>query len=231
LVAVIAACNSSTPMPRAASAVGSTLDAHRVFLAAEDQHLRHALDGRERRGEHLLDEGVELRERRHLALQRQQQDRRVGRVDLAVARRRRHLERQLPLRPRDRRLHVGRGRVDVAVQRELDRDRGRALRAFEVAIESMPAMVANCLISGVATEVAMVSGEAPGSCAETLTTGNSARGSAATGRERQANSARRARARTDIRIVATGWRMQKAEMRHGRPLRHRRRQFAWAARS
>ena len=53
-----------------------------------------------------------------------------------------------------------------------------------VAIESMPAMVANCLTSGVATEVAIVSGEAPGSCAETLTTGNSARGSAATGRKR-----------------------------------------------
>jgi hypothetical protein len=51
-----------------------------------------------------------------------------------------------------------------------------------VEIESMPAIVENCLMSGVATEVAIVSGEAPGSCAETLTTGNSALGSAATGR-------------------------------------------------
>lgn len=51
-----------------------------------------------------------------------------------------------------------------------------------VEMESMPAIVANCLMSGVATDVAMVSGEAPGSCAETLTTGNSALGSAATGR-------------------------------------------------
>lgn len=50
--------------------------------------------------------------------------------------------------------------------------------ALVVAMESMPAMVANCLISGVATEIAMISGEAPGNCAETLTTGNSARGSA-----------------------------------------------------
>jgi hypothetical protein len=32
-----------------------------------------------------------------------------------------------------------------------------------VEIESMPAIVENCLISGVATDVAMVSGEAPGS--------------------------------------------------------------------
>lgn len=46
---------------------------------------------------------------------------------------------------------------------------------------SIPAMVLNCLMSGVATEVAIVSGEAPGSVAETLITGNSVRGSAATG--------------------------------------------------
>ena len=49
-------------------------------------------------------------------------------------------------------------------------------------IVSMPAIVVNCLIRGVATDVAMVSGEAPGSDAETLITGNSVRGSAATGR-------------------------------------------------
>ena len=51
-------------------------------------------------------------------------------------------------------------------------------------IESMPAIAENCLISGVATALAMVSGEAPGNDAETLTTGNSVRGSAATGRNR-----------------------------------------------
>ena len=50
-------------------------------------------------------------------------------------------------------------------------------------IVSMPAMVANCLISGVATDVAIVSGDAPGNWADTLTTGNSVRGSAATGRK------------------------------------------------
>ena len=48
---------------------------------------------------------------------------------------------------------------------------------------SMPAMVANCLISGVATDVAIVSADAPGSVAETLITGKSARGKAATGSE------------------------------------------------
>ncbi len=43
-------------------------------------------------------------------------------------------------------------------------------------------MVVNCLISGVATEFAMVSGEAPGRLAETVTTGKSTLGRAATGR-------------------------------------------------
>ena len=51
-------------------------------------------------------------------------------------------------------------------------------------IVSMPAMVENCLMSGVATAFAIVSGEAPGSDADTLMTGNSVRGSAATGRNR-----------------------------------------------
>ena len=42
-------------------------------------------------------------------------------------------------------------------------------------------IVENSLISGVATEVAIVSGEAPGSCAETEIVGKSTRGNAATG--------------------------------------------------
>ena len=49
---------------------------------------------------------------------------------------------------------------------------------------SMPAIVENCLMSGVATAFAIVSGEAPGREAETLMVGNSVRGSAATGRKR-----------------------------------------------
>ena len=63
-----------------------------------------------------------------VAGQRHQQDRRVGRIDLAVARRAGHLRRQRALRARDRRLHVGRGGVDVAVEHELDGDRGLAER-------------------------------------------------------------------------------------------------------
>ena len=47
---------------------------------------------------------------------------------------------------------------------------------------SMPEMVVICLISGVATEFAIDSGEAPGSDALTAMTGESVRGKAATGR-------------------------------------------------
>ena len=49
---------------------------------------------------------------------------------------------------------------------------------------SMPEIVWNCLISGVATAVAMVSGEAPDSWADTVMVGKSTRGSAATGNRR-----------------------------------------------
>ena len=43
--------------------------------------------------------------------------------------------------------------------------------ALRAVISSMPEMVWNCLISGVATESAIVSGEAPGSDADTLIVG------------------------------------------------------------
>src|SRR3954471_23011972 len=72
-------------------------------------------------------------------------------------------------------------------------------------------MVENSLISGVAIEVAIVSGEAPGSWAETDTVGKSTVGSAATGRKRYAKSPPSVSA-IDRRIVATGRRMKSSEM-------------------
>src|SRR5215470_9297366 len=78
-------------------------------------------------------------------------------------------------------------------------------------IVSMPEMVENCLMSGVATELAIVSGEAPGSEADTLMVGNSVRGSAATGRNMYAKMPLMTNA-ADINVVATGWRMQNSEM-------------------
>ena len=82
---------------------------------------------------------------------------------------------------------------------------------LDVEIVSTPAMVENCLINGVATEVAMMSGEAPGISAETLIVGNSARGKAATGKIFQANRPA-IKIATDIKIVATGRLMQNSEM-------------------
>src|SRR6185436_7687827 len=78
-------------------------------------------------------------------------------------------------------------------------------------IVSIPSMVANCLISGVATDFAIVSGEAPDRLAETLMVGNSVRGRAATGRCPKANRPATIRA-IDISRVATGRRMQNSEM-------------------
>ena len=51
-------------------------------------------------------------------------------------------------------------------------------------IDVMPAMVENCRSIGPATEAAMVSGLAPGSCAVTWMVGKSTRGSAATASSR-----------------------------------------------
>src|SRR4051812_12103694 len=72
-------------------------------------------------------------------------------------------------------------------------------------------IVENCLISGVATDFDIVSGEAPGSCAETVTTGKSTLGSAATGRKRYAKRPAPVNAIAS-RMVATGRRMKGAEM-------------------
>src|SRR3954471_4582272 len=71
-------------------------------------------------------------------------------------------------------------------------------------------MVENSLISGVATEVDIVSGEAPGNCADTEMVGKSTVGRAATGRKRYANRPAKVSA-SDRRIVATGRRMKVSE--------------------
>src|SRR3954470_12777279 len=54
------------------------------------------------------------------------EDRRIRRVDLAVGRWRGERDRKLPRGRGDRRLHVLGGSVDIAVEIELQRDRGRA---------------------------------------------------------------------------------------------------------
>ena len=98
--------------------------------------------------------------------QRQDQDRRIGWVDLAIGRIAGQVGRQLAAGGVDGGLHVAGGGVDIAVQIELQRDRGRAQRAGRV-ISVMPAIRPNCRSSGVATDEAIVSGLAPGSAADT----------------------------------------------------------------
>src|SRR5207237_6052788 len=96
------------------------------FLRPEHLHLRHGVDGRDA----LRDEGgggfVDGGERQRGRGQRQVEDGLIGRVDLLVGGRRRHLRRKLPLCLGDGRLHVLRGRVDGALQAELQGDLGGA---------------------------------------------------------------------------------------------------------
>ena len=102
--------------------------AHSVFLRAEDQHLGDARQGRDARQDRAVGEGVDIRQPHLRGLQRQEHDRVVGRIDLAEAGRRRQFGRQAAHRRGDRRLHVERGAIDVAVEVELQNDRGVAER-------------------------------------------------------------------------------------------------------
>src|SRR5688500_20400023 len=74
----------------------------------------------------------------------------------------------------------------------------------------MPSMVVNCLMSGVATDFAMVSGDAPDRSAETSMVGKSVRGRAATGNRPNANRPPTISA-IDINRVATDRLMQNSE--------------------
>src|ERR1043165_6115776 len=78
-------------------------------------------------------------------------------------------------------------------------------------ISVTPAMRVNCRSSGAATEVAMVSGLAPGRYAETLIVGNSTSGRAATGIYRKANIPTSVMP-TVNNVVATGRWMQVTEI-------------------
>src|ERR1700722_17164368 len=70
-------------------------------------------------------------------------------------------------------------------------------------ISVTPAMRVNCFSSGVATEEAIVSGLAPGSCADTWMVGKSTCGSGETGKERNEMMPERAIAPVS-RAVPTG---------------------------
>ncbi|MGY3540200.1 hypothetical protein ACVIIY_004420 [Bradyrhizobium sp. USDA 4515] len=105
------------------------IDAHGRQRAAADHDLADALDLRQLLRQHRGGGVVEIAARQRIRRQRQDQDRRVGRVDLAVGRIAAQAGRQVGPRRIDRGLHVARRAVDVAVQPELQRDAGRAHRA------------------------------------------------------------------------------------------------------
>ncbi len=106
------------------------LDADRRRRVTEDRDLRDAGHLRYLLGEEEIAVIVDRGHRHRLGAQRQHDDWRVGRVDLLVARRRGHVPRQGFARGRDCRLHVLPRRVDVAVEIELNDDRGGAERAL-----------------------------------------------------------------------------------------------------
>ncbi len=105
------------------------LDADRRRRVAEDRDLGDAGHLRYLLGEEEVAVIVDRGHRHRVRAQREHDDGRVGRVDLLVARRRGHRLRQGLARDRDRRLHVLPRRVDVAIEIELNDDRGGAERA------------------------------------------------------------------------------------------------------
>ena len=98
------------------------VDAHGEFLLAEHQHLRDARQLRDRRGEDFLGVIIHRGQWQGRGTQNQNENRRVGWIDLAKAGRRGQLRRQATQRRRDHRLHVEGGAVDVAIKIELHRD-------------------------------------------------------------------------------------------------------------
>ena len=102
-------------------------DAHGRAIAAADRDQADAgLLADLLRQPHVC-EVLDLGQRQGLAGQRQRQDRRVGRIDLAVDRRRRQVRRQQVGGRVDRRLHFLLGDVQAEAEGELQRDhRGAA---------------------------------------------------------------------------------------------------------
>ncbi len=165
-----------------ASASGSYLMRIARFWAPLIDTCATPLRPGEPRRDHRLGELVHRLRLGGLRGERQEDDRLVGRVDLAVARQRGGF-RQPAGGGGERRLDVLGGGVDIA--------RGSNSSVIEVepwlddeVIEARPAMVESCRSIGAATDTAIDSGEAPAIDAETLMVGTSIRGSAASGRVR-----------------------------------------------
>ena len=99
------------------------LDPDGGLLLAADDDLRDAGDLADLLRELGIDAVADGGQRQRVRGGRQQQDRRVRRIDLAIGRRRGEVFRQLAAGGVDRRLHVVGGGIDRAVEIELDGDR------------------------------------------------------------------------------------------------------------
>src|SRR6185436_20626171 len=99
-----------------------------VLLRSHHLYLGHAGGGGNALGQKRLCVLVDGGKRQGRRGERKIEDRRVRGIDLAERRRCAHFLRQLVQGARNRRLHVLRGGVDVAIESELKRDTGVALR-------------------------------------------------------------------------------------------------------
>ncbi|MNT07435.1 hypothetical protein D3C72_1421380 [compost metagenome] len=107
---------------------GVEADAHGVGLRAINTDLGDARNGGKKWRDDVFGDFVHFAGGHFLAVDSEQQHRRIGRVGFAIARRRRHVARQLPLRARDCRLHIGGRSIDIAVEIKLQHDRAVAER-------------------------------------------------------------------------------------------------------
>src|SRR4030095_14515193 len=102
--------------------IGIELDADRVLLRAKYLHRPPAADGGDPLREQVFGVIVDDRQWLRIGRQREIQNGEVRRIDLALGRGRRQRRGQRASGGGERRLHVLRGGVDVAVERELERD-------------------------------------------------------------------------------------------------------------
>ena len=159
------------------------LDPDRGFLGAVDGDLGDAGGLRQPLRQDGVGGVVDLRGGQRGRGQRDLHDRRVGGIEFAVVRPRRQVRRQVDGGGVDRGLHVVGGAVDVAVDIELDDDRGVADRRGRGEFGDAGDFAEPALERG-GDGGGHGFGPAPGRAAKTTMVGMSTLGSAATGRKR-----------------------------------------------
>ena len=104
------------------------LDADGGLLLAADGDLRHAGDLADLLRHLVVGVVIDLGHRQRIRRHREQEDRRIRRIDFPIGRRRRQAFRQLAARRIDASEDIVGGGIDASVEIELDGDRGRAQR-------------------------------------------------------------------------------------------------------